>query len=152
MSGAGPEGNSASLTVTNRSPGTPVIPPVINSSLSGSSSPSHDLHRCLRGRCLACDECPAYICLSARVLCDYCGCPPARHQRESGDSALEDLTAQLRVTEPSRCRTSCHPPLVSLRRHRRGERVERAREPPYSCGGSRRMGGNVSRGIRHSTR
>jgi len=57
--------------------------------------------------------------------------------------------------------------LVSLRKQRRGERVER-KQDPYSRvsrgggseeqsssrrgGGERKMGGNVSRGIRHSTR
>ena len=41
--------------------------------------PTFDIAGCLRGQCLSCSECPAYICLSGRVLCDYCGCPPARH-------------------------------------------------------------------------
>ena len=41
--------------------------------------PSFDIAGYLRGQCLSCNECPAYICLSGRVLCDYCGCPPARH-------------------------------------------------------------------------
>lgn len=49
-----------------------------------------------------------------------------------------------------RSHTGCHTPLVTLRRHRRGERLERKREAPYCS--TRKMGGNVSRGIRHSTR
>ena len=43
------------------------------------SWPPSWLSTSLPSRCLSCSECPAYICLSARVLCDYCGCPPARH-------------------------------------------------------------------------
>ena len=43
------------------------------------SWPPSWLSTSLPSRCLLCSECPAYICLSARVLCDYCGCPPARH-------------------------------------------------------------------------
>jgi len=121
-----------------------------------SPSGSRDLLLTLRGQCLECGECPAYICLSARVLCDYCGCPPARHQREEEcEPALVSLTAELSVRDPAtRSCSACHPPLVSLRRHRRGgERVERKRETPYRGSGTvRKMGGNVSRGIRHSTR
>jgi len=201
-------------------------------------APSVDIAGCLRGRCLSCSECPAYICLSARVLCDYCGCPPARHQREEEEKreGLEELTAELtlvkeevaeerksRLPQPdeeelhlwphvqanglglktpgsksakktseevvvdlggdevsgkqevnlvleetnveeveanvrreqesgdnSRC---FHFPssLVSSRKQKRGERGERKQEL-YSKAAAKKMGGNVSRGIRHSTR
>merc|ERR1712038_2177865 len=175
--------------------------------------------------------------LSARVLCDYCGCPPARHQREEEEKreGLEELTAELtlvkeevaeerksRLPQPdeeelhlwphvqahglglktpgsksakktseevvvdlggdevsgkqelnlleernveeveanvrreqesgdnSRC---FHFPssLVSSRKQKRGERGERKQEL-YSKPAAKKMGGNVSRGIRHSTR
>ena len=81
MSGAGAEGDSGEGV-------RPATCPI---------SPSRDLLHRLRGRCLACGECPAYICLElARVLCDYCGCPPARHQREGDlEEDLERLTAGL---------------------------------------------------------
>ena len=39
---------------------------------------SRDIHNRLRGSCLDCGECPSFISISGRVLCDYCGCPPAR--------------------------------------------------------------------------
>ena len=41
---------------------------------------SLDIQNRVRGACLSCGECPAYLCVTGRVLCDYCGCPPARHQ------------------------------------------------------------------------
>jgi len=201
--------------------------------------PSFDIAGCLRGQCLSCSECPAYICLSGRVLCDYCGCPPARHQREEEEGGLEELTAELSVEEERKLRTpraseeelhlwphelglkrelsfdsntseelvgklgrqrgdevketetgkvlrceqvaaadstrwqSSPSSLLSLRKQRRGERLDRKQEPysrvSSSRGGSEqqsrsrgggesggssggKMGGNVSRGIRHSTR
>jgi hypothetical protein len=43
---------------------------------------SLDIQNRVRGACLSCGECPAYLCVTGRVLCDYCGCPPARHQLE----------------------------------------------------------------------
>ena len=58
------------------------LPPGSSSSVHPDDSPpvpTFDIAGCLRGQCLSCSECPAYICLSGRVLCDYCGCPPARH-------------------------------------------------------------------------
>jgi len=201
-------------------------------------APSVDIAGCLRGRCFSCSECPAYICLSARVLCDYCGCPPARHQREEEEKreGLEELTAELtlvkeEVAEERKSRlpqpdeeelhlwphvqahglglktpgsksgkktseevvvdlggdevsgkqelnlvleetnvqeveanvrreqesgdnSKCfHFPssLVSSRKQKRGERGERKQEL-YSKAAAKKMGGNVSRGIRHSTR
>ena len=54
--------------------------PVVASGCKVSSS-SRDIRNVSRGRCLSCDECPKFVSLSGRVLCDYCGCPPARHQQ-----------------------------------------------------------------------
>jgi len=53
---------------------------------------SRDIQNRLRGVCLDCGECPAFISLSGRILCDYCGCPPARHERQE-----EDRHANVRV-------------------------------------------------------
>ena len=50
---------------------------------------SRDIHNLLRGKCLACKECPEFISVSGRVLCDYCGCPPARHHREEQEESVE---------------------------------------------------------------
>jgi len=55
---------------------------------------SRDVLNILRGNCLSCTECPAFICLSGRVLCDYCGCPPAKHLRieENKDEVVTAVT------------------------------------------------------------
>lgn len=53
---------------------------------------SRDIQNRLRGACLDCGECPSFISLSGRILCDYCGCPPARHERQE-----EDLHANVKV-------------------------------------------------------
>jgi hypothetical protein len=39
-----------------------------------------DVLRVPRGHCLACEWCPEFISLSRRVICEYCGCPPAKHK------------------------------------------------------------------------
>ena len=41
-----------------------------------------DARNLRRGFCRECGEtfCPAFISVSGRVLCDYCGCPPGRHE------------------------------------------------------------------------
>lgn len=51
---------------------------------------SRDIQNRLRGACLDCGECPSFISLSGRILCDYCGCPPARHERK--EEALHSNT------------------------------------------------------------
>jgi len=51
---------------------------------------SLDIHNCLRGACLQCGECPSFISVSGRILCDYCGCPPARHERQD-DERIERI-------------------------------------------------------------
>jgi uncharacterized Zn finger protein (UPF0148 family) len=52
---------------------------------------SLDIQNRVRGACLSCGECPAYLCVTGRVLCDYCGCPPARHQlQQQADKEEEE--------------------------------------------------------------
>ena len=40
-----------------------------------------DIRNVNRGRCQSCESCNNFISLSGLILCDYCGCPPARHLR-----------------------------------------------------------------------
>ena len=44
-----------------------------------------DAMRVPRGHCLSCEWCPRFVSLSKRILCDYCGCPPAKHDRLDSD-------------------------------------------------------------------
>ena len=43
---------------------------------------TRDIRNIFRGFCVTCGEvnCPGFISVSGRVLCDYCGCPPAKHK------------------------------------------------------------------------
>ena len=43
---------------------------------------TRDIRNIARGFCVTCGEpnCPGFISVSGRVLCDYCGCPPAKHK------------------------------------------------------------------------
>ena len=51
---------------------------------------SLDALRVARGHCLSCDWCPRFLSPSKRILCDYCGCPPAKHHRiEGNDNAAK---------------------------------------------------------------
>ena len=47
---------------------------------------SLDAMRVPRGHCLSCDWCPRFLSPSKRILCDYCGCPPAKHHRVDNDN------------------------------------------------------------------
>ena len=47
---------------------------------------SLDALRVARGHCLSCEWCPRFLSPSKRILCDYCGCPPAKHQRLDNDN------------------------------------------------------------------
>ena len=38
-----------------------------------------DIRHVLRGQCLSC-SCTSFMSIFGRVICDYCGCPPAQHQ------------------------------------------------------------------------
>ena len=51
---------------------------------------SVDIQNRVRGECLSCGECPAYLCVTGRVLCDYCGCPPARHQLQEHEEREQE--------------------------------------------------------------
>lgn len=114
---------------------------------------SRDIHNFLRGKCLACNECPSYICVSGKVLCDYCGCFPAKHQRETEEESSERSTrnqsTDSSIPTPS---TSSLKRLASSRgkRERKERKESFPREKAAKKSGS--MGGNVSRGIRHSNR
>lgn len=59
---------------------------------------TRDIRNVHRGQCQACGDCEAFISVSGRVLCDYCGCPPAQHEnlareisKKSKDSNSADL-------------------------------------------------------------
>ena len=41
---------------------------------------TRDIRNITRGQCQACGDCDGFISVNARVLCDYCGCPPAHHE------------------------------------------------------------------------
>ena len=51
---------------------------------------SLDALRVARGHCLSCEWCPRFLSPSKRILCDYCGCPPAKHQRLDNDNQAEN--------------------------------------------------------------
>lgn len=42
---------------------------------------ARDIRNVNRGSCQSCKSCSNFISVSGRVLCDYCGCPPAQHQQ-----------------------------------------------------------------------
>ena len=42
---------------------------------------ARDIRNVNRGSCESCKSCSNFISVSGRVLCDYCGCPPAQHQQ-----------------------------------------------------------------------
>ena len=44
------------------------------------SEMTRDIRNISRGHCKACGDCEGFISVSGRVLCDYCGCPPAHHE------------------------------------------------------------------------
>jgi hypothetical protein len=62
---------------------------------------SLDIQNRVRGACLSCGECPAYLCVTGRVLCDYCGCPPARHQLERLPGPEEERLPKEQAKEES---------------------------------------------------
>ena len=41
---------------------------------------TRDIRNVARGQCQACGDCEGFISVNGRVLCDYCGCPPAQHE------------------------------------------------------------------------
>ena len=42
-----------------------------------------DIYGIQRSSCTNCSECPQFISVSGHVLCAYCGCPPAKHDKVS---------------------------------------------------------------------
>lgn len=40
-----------------------------------------DIHGVTRSRCTNCSECPQFVSVAGHVLCAYCGCPPAKHDK-----------------------------------------------------------------------
>lgn len=46
---------------------------------------ARDIRNINRGCCESCKSCSNFISVSGRVLCDYCGCPPAQHQHLPDD-------------------------------------------------------------------
>ena len=40
-----------------------------------------DIYGIQRSSCTNCSECPQFISVSGHVLCAYCGCPPAKHDK-----------------------------------------------------------------------
>jgi len=118
---------------------------------------SRDIHNFLRGQCLACSECPSFICVSGKVLCDYCGCPPARHHRESEESNAVDRSNRTNASDSTAAPTSSVSSSSLKRLSSSGSRSSKRdrKDRPRSKEKSSRksaMGGNVSRGIRHSHR
>merc|ERR1719188_597335 len=58
---------------------------------------SLDALRVARGHCLSCEWCQ-------RFLCDYCGCPPAKHQRldndnQKGNSGSGSSSKKIKLTD-----------------------------------------------------
>ena len=52
---------------------------------------ARDIRNVKRGSCNNCTSCTNYISLSGKVLCDYCGCPPAKHdQLEDAEERPDD--------------------------------------------------------------
>ena len=75
---------------------------------------TRDIRNVHRGQCQACGDCEAFISVSGRVLCDYCGCPPAQHEnlarseisnssnkksKDSSNSASDLVTADVSTLE-----------------------------------------------------
>ncbi len=60
---------------------------------------ARDIRNVKRGSCNHCRSCTNYISLSGKVLCDYCGCPPAKHE-QLADEAAEDAGEASAKSEP----------------------------------------------------
>ena len=55
---------------------------------------SLDALRVARGHCLSCEWCPRFLSPSKRILCDYCGCPPAKHHGLAAHGAARSGNAR----------------------------------------------------------
>ena len=58
---------------------------------------SLDALRVARGHCLSCEWCPRFLSPSKRILCDYCGCPPAKHQRLDNDNQKGNSSSSKKI-------------------------------------------------------
>ena len=70
---------------------------------------TRDIRNVHRGQCQACGDCEAFISVSGRVLCDYCGCPPAQHEnlarenKKSRSSSSNSTSKLLKVFDFEEC-------------------------------------------------
>merc|ERR1712223_1007679 len=68
---------------------------------------TRDIRNVHRGQCQACGDCEAFISVSGRVLCDYCGCPPAQHEnlarenKKSRSSSSSNSTSKTAESSPT---------------------------------------------------
>ena len=63
---------------------------------------TRDIRNVHRGQCQACGDCGAFISVSGRVLCDYCGCPPAQHENlEKDQNKKSHNKTESEITEVS---------------------------------------------------
>jgi len=63
---------------------------------------TRDIRNITRGQCQACGDCEGFISVSGRVLCDYCGCPPAHHEnlvKKSRKNSDADSAGETNVVE-----------------------------------------------------
>ena len=70
----------------------------------GGKKMSRDIRNIIRGRCQSCSSCSAFMSVSGRVRCDYCGCPPAQHQQ------LDDQQQQQQQEEQQQQQKQEQPP------------------------------------------
>ena len=70
----------------------------------GGKKMSRDIRNIIRGRCQSCSSCSAFMSVSGRVRCDYCGCPPAQHQ-QLDDQQQEEQQQQLKQEQPHQEKT-----------------------------------------------
>ena len=57
---------------------------------------ARDIRNVIRGRCDGCKSCSSFLSCTRRVICDYCGCPPAQHVE-----IREKRVLKRRATSPS---------------------------------------------------
>jgi len=60
---------------------------------------TRDIRNVTRGQCQACGDCDGFISVNARVLCDYCGCPPAHHESLGCKKPKSDPDLGLEILE-----------------------------------------------------
>jgi len=68
---------------------------------------TRDIRNITRGQCQACGDCDGFISVSGRVLCDYCGCPPAHHEnlvkkaRKNSEKSTASTTSTSKTSDLS---------------------------------------------------